>query len=91
MAKDGIPKQIQGGPDKAHCNGCGAELFFVKNENGKAEPFDRKPRRVLALAVDAVPDLLHITRKEKWVIATAHYNHFVTCPKADQFRKRRQR
>ncbi len=89
MAKDGTPQMIQGGPDKAICNGCGAQLFFVKNENGKSEPFDRNPRRGLALAVDAVPDLLHIHRKEKWVIAKAHYNHFVTCPKASQFRRPR--
>lgn len=83
--------------DRSHCKGCGAEILWIKNENGKAEPFDARPARVLNVAGDRVPGgaTFFVGNKGepwadpdgKWELNSAHLPHFVTCPKAAQFRK----
>lgn len=74
------PRDIQSGPDVSACRKCSAEIYWIKNENGKAEPFDRRPTRVL---------LQTPGEKPRWMVATGHINHFVTCPNADSFRRKR--
>ena len=89
MAKSLIPQPIQSGPDSGICKGCGRSIFWIKNENGKAEPFDQSPRRVLARSADAAPQVTALQRASTWVTAPAHLPHFITCPNADNFRRRR--
>ncbi len=59
------------------CKSCGSELIWVKSDQGKSIPFDARQTVLL------VPDL-----NGNNVLTKGHVCHFVTCPHADQFRKK---
>lgn len=58
------------------CKGCGAEIIWARNENGKMIPLDAKAP-VYIIDPDN-PD--HCVRSNY-----AHVSHFATCPKANEF------
>ena len=81
--------------DRGTCRACGVAMIWIKNENGKSEPFDAKPARILKVAGDPEPagqnpftgfDSAAGERLYQQ-IQTGHLPHFVTCPKASQFKK----
>jgi len=74
-------------PDKGLCKGCGKEILWMLNENGKREPFDAKVSRVLVYGL-IVDSETQKAEEAPCQIDKGHLPHFVTCPKADQFRKR---
>lgn len=55
------------------CKGCGADIRFRQARSGKWMPCD--------------PELVTILSKSGDVV-TGYVPHFVTCPDADQFRRR---
>lgn len=79
------------------CKGCGAAILWIKNENGRPEPFDAKPTRVLHVEGDPQPGGSRFgvaATGEKWAspageweLDCAHLPHFVTCPVASKFKK----
>ena len=77
--------------NRAACKGCGRPIFWIKNENGKAEPFDAKPTRMLRVAGDVDPDgHPHVFLEPGKIcqVQAGHINHFLTCPKAAEFRQK---
>ena len=80
------------------CRACGAELLFIKTQNGKTIPCDAESRRFYACE----------DGKELFVLADGRVkrgrtvpmeldgadigfiSHFATCPEADKFRKPRK-
>ena len=74
--------------DRGKCSRCPTEIIWVKNENGKFEPFDAKPTRVLVVAGDKAPDgTEYQCAGAPFKIETGHLNHFLTCKHAASFRK----
>lgn len=79
------------------CKGCGAAILWIKNEKGKAEPFDAAVRRVLHVESDPQPGGSKFgvgnagqpwaSPAGEWELDVAHLPHFITCPKRDQFKK----
>lgn len=71
------------------CRGCGKAILWVKNENGKNEPFDFKHARVLRVDGDPYPGMgtFYEGTTKGYEIIVAHLPHFVTCPKAGDFHK----
>lgn len=66
----------------AKCKGCGAEILWAKNENGKMMPLDAKaPVYVLTIRNDMGTEA-RCQRAEK---GRAFVSHFATCPKANEF------
>ena len=66
---------------QARCRGCGAKILWAKKTDGSgAVPLN--PNKTTVFIESEVPghDGLVFT-------ATGHMSHFVTCPKADRFRK----
>lgn len=77
--------------NRALCKGCQRPIFWIKNENGKAEPFDAKPTRMLRVAGDTDPDrapVAFIEAEKLFEVKTGHINHFLTCPVANRFREK---
>jgi hypothetical protein len=66
------------------CEGCGEEIFFVTPVNGKRVPINRKRVPVYFKLED---DERH--PPDSWIKKTAYLSHFVTCPKRDQFSKKK--
>jgi len=81
--------------NRAACKGCSRPIFWVKNENGKPEPFDARPTRMLRIAGDVDPDgVPHVfmeTQGKQFEIQTGHINHFLTCPVANKFRDKAEK
>jgi len=66
----------------ARCKGCGAEILWARNENGKKIPLDAKaPVYVLTIREDMGIEA-RCQRAEK---GRAFVSHFSTCPKANEF------
>lgn len=71
----------------AKCKSCGAEIRWVKTENGKSMPLDEKPvpdgritiKNGIA-AIRPIPDTDGIRFN----------SHFVTCPNANQHRRKEE-
>lgn len=64
-----------------NCKTCGTEIVFFRNENGKFEPFDARPARVLEHNMEyKIPGSKTIK---------AHIGHFITCPQRDQHRRKK--
>jgi len=75
---------------KANCRGCDTQIIWVKNENGKAEPFDAKTCRVMQSPgkdYKVYTDASITIEPPQTNIVEAHLPHFVTCPKAGDFKK----
>lgn len=75
--------------NRALCKGCGKPILWIKNPAGKAEPFDAQPTRILRVEGDRDADgtPVHFLEEGKlFQVVTGHVNHFVTCPKANDFR-----
>lgn len=78
--------------DRGVCKGCHKPIIWIRNENGRAEPFDAAVSRALVMQ-NASGFLLNSKKvfvQEEDAVEAAHLPHFVTCPDADQFRKKRK-
>jgi len=63
--------------------------LWIINENGKREPFDVRATRVLVgpgSGFHSLDEPLEGTFAGCFIVP-AHLNHFITCAKAQQFRK----
>ncbi|KKN73376.1 hypothetical protein LCGC14_0400790 [marine sediment metagenome] len=78
---------IEGVPvrqDVTSCDGCGAKIIFVKTaaaaKEGRTQwmPLDAKPER-----------RIWINKQQLGVSITVWVPHHLTCPKADDFRKKK--
>lgn len=79
-----------GAEPQARCSKCNRAIIWHTNENGKHEPFDARPTRVLVTSKDKSPrGVEYDLRGKSQVTETAHVSHFVTCPFADSFRRPR--
>lgn len=79
--------EIKKAPDAALCRSCGREILWIRNENGKAEPFDAKATRILVLPAD-VGESPFGERDTKAIVMKGRIGHFVTCPHADSHRRK---
>lgn len=79
----------------AYCRACGAEIFFIKTENGKTAPVDAEP--VTFRPYDFGPEMFVMldgsVRRGRRCDAmegeeTGYVSHFATCPNAEEFRRR---
>jgi hypothetical protein len=64
----------------ANCKGCGAEIIWAMTEREKPMPLDAKSEKRFILR------LPQGDRASTQLVET-YTSHFVTCPKADEFRK----
>ena len=66
--------------EKIRC-ACGKEFFFGRTEDGKRIPLDA-----------SAPCYILLDEKEGTVVRahTAFVNHFVTCPKANEFNRKKK-
>jgi hypothetical protein len=70
----------------AYCRSCKAEIIWAETENGKRVPLGAKPEKRFTLG-EEVEGSWGDTR-----IATmqdTYISHFVTCPDANQHRKKK--
>ena len=82
---------------KATCRGCGAPIVWIRTAGGKSMPCDAEPvlykerkgaagkivtpnGEVLSCDLDVEPDE---------ATGIGYISHFVTCPQAERFRKRK--
>lgn len=65
----------------AKCKGCGAEIIWAKNENGKMIPLDAKAPVYALIIGQNIRD----ARCEKSHSPRAYVTHFATCSKANEF------
>lgn len=64
------------------CNGCGAELMMARGPKGKNIPLEtRNVHIVYRMIAGPTPE---DQRCEE--VARGYLNHFVTCPKRDEFK-----
>jgi hypothetical protein len=61
------------------CKSCGAQIQFVITKTGKKMPLDAKPRR------------FYVIQGGMPVQFQGHEPHFATCPKADRFKKKKEK
>jgi hypothetical protein len=65
----------------ATCNGCGAEITWIKTEAGKNAPIDAKPiKAYVALNPEALCEV-------EYILMDVHLSHFATCPRANDLRR----
>lgn len=62
----------------AKCKGCGAEIIWTVTIGGKRVPLDAKAEKRFVKPLAAFDE---VALADTWV------SHFVTCPKAGDFRK----
>lgn len=62
--------------DKATCNGCGAEIFWVETANKKRMPLETTKRTITT---------------EDGKTYSGYEAHHAYCPKANQFRRARRK
>ena len=67
------------------CRGCGAEIRWIKTEANKAMPVDANPRNFYVERIDSADGI----SRQTWKMMSGYESHFATCPKADQFRKKK--
>jgi hypothetical protein len=69
----------------AFCKGCGQKIDWWKTEAGKNMPVDPDPHPEGTVLIDVVANVARV------VLVGSHprlrRSHFVTCPRAAQFRK----
>jgi hypothetical protein len=76
---------IAGDRVNTKCKGCGAQIVMIMSVAGKWIPCDPTPYRVDGERVLVFAD--GVTGREHKDAEVGHQAHFVTCPKARQFRK----
>lgn len=91
------------GMRETKCRSCGAEIGFIKTQNGKSMPVDAKSKWI-AQDPEGIPFVLAdgsvVKAKEvqcegyaeasKAGYQIGYVSHFATCPNADQHRKPRK-
>ncbi len=65
--------------DVTHCRACGAHIVFVRTKKGKLMPINVNPTSAEFRAPNA-GELAYVHKE--------HQPHFLSCPKADEFRQR---
>lgn len=78
-------KGIEEPLDVGACRKCNRRLIWIRNENGKIEPFDSRPTRMLVLPADMGTE----GNTYRAMLVKGRVNHFMTCPYADDFRSPR--
>lgn len=68
----------------AFCKGCGANIEWHKTSTGRNIPIDPEPHSRGNLALDARLRMVYMPHGSK---PRMWRSHFVTCPKAETFRK----
>ena len=63
------------------CKGCGAEIVWSTTQAGKAIPLNTPPEKRFIMFVPHDGGREYVKLVETWCA------HFVTCDKADEFRK----
>ena len=76
----------------ARCKGCGAEIIWIKTKRGKSMPVDEKPVPYYKGTKDKIVtedgDVISCDLNGTEFLGFGYVSHFVTCPKADRFRRR---
>ena len=79
----------------AKCKGCGAEIVWIRTKLGKSMPVDEKPvpyykgskDKIVTEGGEVISCNLEGSSDE--FLGFGYISHFVTCPKADKFRRRK--
>jgi hypothetical protein len=84
-----------GGLGMPKCKACGADIDFIRTSKGKRMPVDRNPNPLWAPCLGTTVVVRLRTKNAEVikvqtdgaVIAEAWVPHWVTCTRADEFRK----
>jgi hypothetical protein len=74
------------------CSACHAEIRFAKTSTGKSMPLDANPNPEGPIVLTGHPGVvtfLSEAEKNDGQLRYRFTSHFATCPKADQFRRKR--
>ncbi len=80
-------------PERAKCRSCGAEIIWVKTANQRLMPLNAEPDpKGNLILLNGVPTLVQRDLYDKPLEEQGprYTSHFVTCPDADKFRKKRK-
>lgn len=64
------------------CKGCGAEIKWIKTQEGKNMPVEAEPYRAYIKISVMGPD--------RWYLADCYQPHWTVCPDADKFRRKKR-
>lgn len=64
---------------KGKCKGCGAEIYWVKTDNGKNMPIDAQPEKRIVIQ--------EFMGKRSGKFVDTYISHFATCPQAKRFKR----
>ena len=81
-----------------NCDGCGAEIVWGVTKNGKRTPLDAKSEKRYVTVEVYEPDddstgnftFYRAEDKDHVALVDVFMPHFATCPKAEQFRKKKR-
>ena len=77
----------------AKCKGCGADITWIKTRLGKSMPVDEKPVPYFRGTGDKIVtedgDVISCDLNGTELIGFGYVSHFVTCPQADRFRRKK--
>lgn len=71
----------------SNCRSCGAAVLWAQTENGKVMPVDPAPHPDGNLVLTSIGGGFQV-RVDKAAPGEKHRSHFVTCPNAEQHRRR---
>lgn len=63
------------------CRGCGAEIIFARTDRGAMMPLNKEETKVAVIRHNGE------TRVDRLVVG--HVPHHITCPQADDFRRKK--
>ena len=70
------------------CKGCGKEIIWAKNENGKMVPLDASAPVFLITEADDETGCVKVGHDD---LPACYVSHFATCPKANEFSSSRKK
>lgn len=72
------------------CRSCGAKIIWAETEGGSRVPLDAKPlKRYVLKEIETGIGETDIVEVPVVELRSTYVSHFVTCPDADKFRKKK--
>ena len=78
--------------NRGKCRGCGKEIGWIKMLfTNKNMPVDLKPQQMVMLLDDLPEGTISNFQPDRATMVKVYMPHWATCPKADKFKKKKER